>query len=237
MPVASSQSWGPLGHDPSRMDDRKLDMIMTTVLPSGTPSDIREIFTLRNAVRALSAIPGVNRLIYRGMTGEEFKDLRETVQTAPALENYWRNWQNNHNGRQQAASEEFKGHLKRWAKAKIQRKIQLDIETLPNKAIERISVGYRGKANRSYVALSMETLFNKNAGSPGYGKTGRFTEKVVEAMNLYYRAAALSGQPNTEFKKWNEMSPSSNGFRSSYRELEQDANCAGGGPYVEDSDP
>lgn len=159
------------------------------------------------------------------------------MQTAPHLQDYWRNWQNNHKGCQQAASEEFKGHLQDWAKAKIQRKIQLDIETLPRKAIERISVGHRGKASRPYVALSMETLFNKSAGSPGYGKTGRFTEWLVEAMNLYYRAAALAGQPNTEFKKWNEMSPSSNGFRNSYRELQQDANSAEQGPYVEDSDP
>ena len=228
---------GTPGHDPSGMDDRHLDMFMTTVLPSNTPFYIHEIFTLRNAVRAISAIGGVDRRAYSGMTGDEFKDLTETVQTAPALENYWRNWQNNHDGRQQAASEEFKGHLMRWARAKIQRKIQLDIETLPRKAIERISVGYRSKASKFYVALSMETLFNKNAGSPGYGKTGRFTEKLVEAMNLYYRAAATAGEPNTEFEKWNEMSPSSNVFRNSYQELQQDANSAEQGPYVEDSDP
>ncbi|KAI4249977.1 MAG: hypothetical protein L6R42_008829, partial [Xanthoria sp. 1 TBL-2021] len=117
--------------------------------------------------------------------------------------------------RKELACEDYKDGLRIWAReGKI---TAIDVEKIPDKAIERLCVGLRSGSTDFKIAASMEKLFLRNAHLPGYRKTGPIIAHDVVGMRIYFYVT-----DNAEFQKWESMSMHDSAFKDSLKEFEED---------------
>lgn len=220
MPGPLFLKWGP-EDNPAIMTHRDLDILLTTKLRSDASDKSKTIFNIPNAKCLLTHI---KHDAYQDVYEADLERILASLDEYDAGRSYLEGWNHLKNSgdttkddhpRQERANEDYKDGLRIWAReGKI---TAIDVENMPDKAIERLCVGLRSGTTDFKIAASLEKLFLRNAHLPGYRKTGPIIAHDVVGMRIYFYVT-----DNAEFQKWESMSVHDSAFKASLREFEED---------------